>query len=272
MTFDITTLKRLGYNMLRKHVKVEPALYYAAADELGILIMQDMPCLRPSRGPNEAQQAEFQRQLEVIVMQLKSYTSIFSWVSISNIPVINHQSGKQTGCLGTSLALECYEQGDSSLHYSSPGLRSDSYCCAISPKAHISLMFGDWEANGFVCSRPSTTKAGVRSPTTQNSPLPRSSTNSTRRALLTPSVAGTITALVSLVTITTTPAHNAALHGTPMLHSTHLVSAFKANSVALVTTSQLSTSGRLSVLSRKSTRPTNYTRRLMHGTYVAVTC
>ena len=85
MTFDIKTLKRLGYNMLRKHVKVEPALYYAAADELGILIMQDMPCLRPSRGPDEAQQAEFERQLEVLVTQLKSYTSIFAWVSISNI-------------------------------------------------------------------------------------------------------------------------------------------------------------------------------------------
>jgi len=81
MTFDIKTLKHLGYNMLRKHVKVESALYYAAADELGILIMQDMPCLVPSRIPDEAQQAEFQRQVEVIVGQLKSYTSIFAWVS-----------------------------------------------------------------------------------------------------------------------------------------------------------------------------------------------
>ena len=85
MTFDIKTLKRLGCNMLRKHVKVEPALYYAAADELGILIIQDMPCLRPSQTPDKAQQAEFQRQLEVLVMQLRSYTSIFAWVSISKI-------------------------------------------------------------------------------------------------------------------------------------------------------------------------------------------
>ena len=88
MTFDIITLKRLGFNMLRKHVKVEPALYYAAADELGILIMQDMPCLRPSRGPNKEQQAEFQRQLEVMVTQLRSYSSIFSWVSVPH-PVIS---------------------------------------------------------------------------------------------------------------------------------------------------------------------------------------
>jgi beta-galactosidase/beta-glucuronidase len=86
MTFDIKTLKRLGYNMIRKHVKVEPELYYTAADELGILIMQDMPCLRPWQGPpDEAQQVEFERQLEVLVTQLKSYTSIFAWVSIPNI-------------------------------------------------------------------------------------------------------------------------------------------------------------------------------------------
>lgn len=83
MTFDIKTLKDIGYNMLRKHVKVEPALYYAAADELGILIMQDMPCLRPGHSVDEAQQIEFQRQLELLVTQFRSYSSIFAWVSIS---------------------------------------------------------------------------------------------------------------------------------------------------------------------------------------------
>lgn len=81
MAFDIKTLKLLGYNMLRKHVKVEPALYYAAADELGILIMQDMPCLVTTRLPNLSQHKEFQRQSEVLVKQLKSYSSIFAWVS-----------------------------------------------------------------------------------------------------------------------------------------------------------------------------------------------
>lgn len=81
MTFDIRTLKLLGYNMLRKHIKVEPALYYTAADELGILILQDMPSLSNTRLPNKAQHVEFQRQLEVMITQLRSYTSIFAWVS-----------------------------------------------------------------------------------------------------------------------------------------------------------------------------------------------
>jgi hypothetical protein len=82
MIFDIKTLKRIGYNMLRKHIKVEPALYYAAADELGILIMQDMPSLATTKLPNKAQQAEFERQVESHVKQLRSYSSIFAWVSV----------------------------------------------------------------------------------------------------------------------------------------------------------------------------------------------
>lgn len=83
MTYDIKTLKRLGHNMLRKHVKVEPALYYAAADELGILIMQDMPNLGHPHTvmPNAAQQAEFERQLEIMVTQLRNHESIFAWAS-----------------------------------------------------------------------------------------------------------------------------------------------------------------------------------------------
>jgi len=80
MAYDIKALKTIGYNMLRKHVKIESALYYAAADELGILIMQDMPCLRPSEIPDDGQQKEFERQLELMVKQFKGYSSIFSWV------------------------------------------------------------------------------------------------------------------------------------------------------------------------------------------------
>lgn len=80
MIYDITTLKRIGYNMLRKHVKVEAPIYYAAADELGILVMQDMPSLAPWHWPNKEQHREFTRQLEEVVSQFKSYSSIFSWV------------------------------------------------------------------------------------------------------------------------------------------------------------------------------------------------
>ncbi len=39
---DIMKVKELGFNTLRKHVKVEPDLYYAACDRLGIVVFQDM--------------------------------------------------------------------------------------------------------------------------------------------------------------------------------------------------------------------------------------
>lgn len=43
MKHDILTLKKCGYNMMRKHIKVEPLRYYHLCDKLGILIIQDMP-------------------------------------------------------------------------------------------------------------------------------------------------------------------------------------------------------------------------------------
>lgn len=39
---DILRMKNLGYNMLRKHIKVEPEYFYYACDKLGMLVMQDM--------------------------------------------------------------------------------------------------------------------------------------------------------------------------------------------------------------------------------------
>ena len=43
MEYDVKVLKDCGFNMLRKHIKVEPQLYYAMCDRLGILVIQDLP-------------------------------------------------------------------------------------------------------------------------------------------------------------------------------------------------------------------------------------
>ena len=43
MKFDITTIKEMGFNMIRKHIKVEPARWYYYCDKLGMLVWQDMP-------------------------------------------------------------------------------------------------------------------------------------------------------------------------------------------------------------------------------------
>ncbi len=44
MLYDIRTAKRLGFNMLRKHVKIEPQRWYYHCDHEGILVWQDMVC------------------------------------------------------------------------------------------------------------------------------------------------------------------------------------------------------------------------------------
>jgi len=43
MLFDIKKTKKWGFNMIRKHMKVEPARWYTYCDRMGILVWQDMP-------------------------------------------------------------------------------------------------------------------------------------------------------------------------------------------------------------------------------------
>jgi beta-galactosidase/beta-glucuronidase len=43
LRFDIEQTKNMGFNMIRKHIKVEPARWYYYCDSLGILVWQDMP-------------------------------------------------------------------------------------------------------------------------------------------------------------------------------------------------------------------------------------
>ena len=49
LAFDIEKTKELGFNMIRKHVKVEPARWYYHCDRLGMIVWQDMPS--GGRGP-----------------------------------------------------------------------------------------------------------------------------------------------------------------------------------------------------------------------------
>ena len=43
LVFDIEKTKEMGFNLIRKHVKVEPARWYWHCDRLGMLVWQDMP-------------------------------------------------------------------------------------------------------------------------------------------------------------------------------------------------------------------------------------
>ncbi|WP_316788251.1 glycoside hydrolase family 2 protein [Pedobacter frigoris] len=43
LKFDIVKTKEMGFNMIRKHIKVEPARWYYECDKMGMLVWQDMP-------------------------------------------------------------------------------------------------------------------------------------------------------------------------------------------------------------------------------------
>ncbi len=93
MKYDLEVLKMLGFNMLRKHIKVEPARYYHHCDKLGLLVWQDMPSGGvPSRGqlipPNakqdakftDAEKKQFRAELKAMIDHLRFFPCIAVWV------------------------------------------------------------------------------------------------------------------------------------------------------------------------------------------------
>ena len=45
LVYDVIKTKEWGWNMIRKHIKIEPARWYYWCDKLGVLVWQDMPCI-----------------------------------------------------------------------------------------------------------------------------------------------------------------------------------------------------------------------------------
>lgn len=91
MIWEIKWLKSAGFNMLRKHIKVEPARYYYHCDRLGILVWQDMPSgfnhalrnYREDEGePVRLSRSREQHELELrrMIDNLHNHPSIVLWV------------------------------------------------------------------------------------------------------------------------------------------------------------------------------------------------
>jgi hypothetical protein len=79
LKFDLAQQKALGFNTVRKHIKVEPARWYYWADKLGLMVWQDMPAMKIAP-PTADAQAEYLRELHTMVEQHKSDTSIIGWI------------------------------------------------------------------------------------------------------------------------------------------------------------------------------------------------
>ena len=96
---DILAMKELGFNMLRKHIKVEPEEFYYLCDKLGMIVFQDMvnnsdynffrDTVLPTVGiqklddrklhSDEASRQEFLREAKATVDQLRNHPSICYW-------------------------------------------------------------------------------------------------------------------------------------------------------------------------------------------------
>ena len=76
LEYDLVVHKQLGFNTVRKHVKVEPRRWYYHADRLGMLVWQDMPS-----GDNRdvATQQQFRLELTRLVDGRRNHPSIIQW-------------------------------------------------------------------------------------------------------------------------------------------------------------------------------------------------
>jgi beta-galactosidase/beta-glucuronidase len=94
LKFDIVQTKAMGFNMIRKHIKVEPARWYYYCDQLGIMVWQDMPSgdlgngwePRPGiidRATDQQRSAEsegyYRKEWNAIIDHLYNYPSIVVW-------------------------------------------------------------------------------------------------------------------------------------------------------------------------------------------------
>jgi len=87
MKYDLDVTKRLGFNFIRKHVKVESARWYTWCDRMGILVMQDMPSgdkYIGGRDPDITRTPEsaaiFQGELTALIDTHRNHPCIISWV------------------------------------------------------------------------------------------------------------------------------------------------------------------------------------------------
>jgi beta-galactosidase/beta-glucuronidase len=87
LRYDIEMTKNLGFNMARKHVKVEPDRWYYWCDKLGLLVWQDMPSgdkyirnNQPDITRTPESGKEFETELEALVLGHANHPCIVMWV------------------------------------------------------------------------------------------------------------------------------------------------------------------------------------------------
>jgi len=77
LKYDIDITKELGFNMTRKHAKVEPHRWYYWCDKMGLLVWQDIPS---GNNTTKAGQVQFENEMRQIIREYYNHPSIIMWV------------------------------------------------------------------------------------------------------------------------------------------------------------------------------------------------
>ena len=95
LRYDIQKTKDFGFNMIRKHIKVEPSRWFYHCDQIGMLVWQDMPCFGSNNlnkwgvhNYNEGTdfpatpqaKANYYKEWSEIIAQVKKFPCIVMWV------------------------------------------------------------------------------------------------------------------------------------------------------------------------------------------------
>ena len=77
LRFDVEFLKRAGFNLARKHVKVEPERWYYWCDRLGLLVWQDMPS---GNNATPEGRTQFEVELQRMIAGRGNHPALITWV------------------------------------------------------------------------------------------------------------------------------------------------------------------------------------------------
>ena len=117
LEWDVRTIKQLGFNMVRKHIKVEPQRWYYHCDRLGLLVWQDMPngSVPAKWAPGGVHDFSenpvcplyskiFEDELKAMVDALRNHPSITTWVPFN-------EAWGQYNSVAVVQWLEAYDPG-----------------------------------------------------------------------------------------------------------------------------------------------------------------
>ncbi|MEV7868238.1 PA14 domain-containing protein [Streptomyces sp. NPDC088124] len=82
LAYDLKAHKKLGYNSVRKHIKVEPDRWFYWADRLGLLVWQDMPAMN-TINPDAESRTQYEHEMKRMIDQHSSSPSVIMWVTFN---------------------------------------------------------------------------------------------------------------------------------------------------------------------------------------------